>query len=330
MGEPGIHGRGESLHATIMLVLTTFCWGLSFPLMKGWQLQSEDCPGGLVLASATMILVRVTLAVLILAMFRPNLVREPSRHAHLYGAAVGVTFFVGFLLQVLGLAWTTPALSAFITSLGSAWVPVMAWLWSRTRVAPLALVGIGLGIFGTAVLAEIDSGEEWTLGVGDLLTFVAAVVFAVEILLLDHLGKDVPAGHLTVSFFAVTAVLALLTAAGWAAWGPGIPEWLGWSARMLRTPGMATDVALLTVFCTVLAFHWMNVYQPRVSASRAALIYLLEPVFAAVFSIMLGYDQLSPRLLIGGGIIIGGNLLVETPRLLYELKKRSDRASTVS
>lgn len=328
MPEAESHPRRDPLHATVMLVLTTFCWGLSFPLMKGWQEQSTDCPGGPLLASATMILVRVVLAVLILAAFRPSLVRKPSRRAHLSGAVVGMVFFLGFILQVLGLTWTKPALSAFITSLGSAWVPLFAWLWWRTKVASLALIGIGLGIFGTALLPRSDGGEESTLGAGALLTFLSAMFFAVEILLLDHLGKGIPSGHLTVSFFAVTAVLALLLAAGWAACGPGLSSWSGWLFGMLRTPGIAVDVGLLTVFCTVLAFHWMNTYQPRVSASRAALIYLLEPVFAAAFSIVLGYDRLTPRLLIGGGIIIGGNLLVETPRLIYEWRKRADKAPT--
>jgi drug/metabolite transporter (DMT)-like permease len=61
------------------------------------------------------------------------------------------------------------------------------------------------------------------------------------------------------------------------------------------------------------AFHWMNVYQPRVSAGRAALIYLLEPVFAAAFSVAWGYDALTARLFLGGSLILGGNLLIEIP-----------------
>jgi drug/metabolite transporter (DMT)-like permease len=57
----------------------------------------------------------------------------------------------------------------------------------------------------------------------------------------------------------------------------------------------------------------MNTYQPQVSPSRAALIYLLEPVFSSVFSVWLGYDQVTVPLLLGGGLILAGNLLVEVP-----------------
>ena len=117
--------------------------------------------------------------------------------------------------------------------------------------------------------------------------------------------------HLTVSFLGVTGLLALSGAAGWSVAGPGMSAWLGWTVSMLERPDVLRDVGLMTVFSTLLAFHWMNVYQPRVSASRAALIYLLEPVFASAFSILWGHDRLTPQLVFGGALILGGNLLVE-------------------
>ena len=313
--------RRDSLHATVMLIVTTFLWGLSFPLMKSWQEQATDCPGGEVLASATLIGVRILLGLPLLALGRPDLFWKPTRRAHQCGAAVGTAFFIGFILQVLGLTWTTPALSAFLTSLCSAWVPLLAWVWFRTKAPLLSLQGILLGLVGTAVLAEIDSGQEWTLGKGEWLTFFAALAFAVQVLLLDRFGREVPSAHMTVSFLAVTGLLAFALAGGWASANGGVGSWLQWTVSMLRVPNIALDVALMSILCTVLAFHLMNVYQPRVSASRAALIYLLEPVFASLFSIVWGYDTLTPRLLLGGGIILFGNLLVETPRLIYEWKR---------
>ena len=60
----------------------------------------------------------------------------------------------------------------------------------------------------------------------------------------------------------------------------------------------------------------MNSYQPLVPPSRAALIYLLEPVFASVVSVWWGYEELSTALVLGGVLILTGNLLVELPRLL--------------
>jgi drug/metabolite transporter (DMT)-like permease len=205
---------------------------------------------------------------------------------------------------------------------------LFAWLVARSKVPALSLAGICLGLVGTAVLAKFDSEQRWTLGLGEGLTFVAAMVFAVQVLLLDRFGREVPSAHMTVGFFAICGILSTLLGTGWALSHGGLDRWLQWTVAMLRDPSIAVDMALMTVFCTVLAFHWMNVYQPRVSASRAALIYLLEPVFASLFSVVWGYDAVSPRLLLGGGIILGGNLLAEMPRLLYEWRKPRAPEST--
>ena len=82
---------------------------------------------------------------------------------------------------------------------------------------------------------------------------------------------------------------------------------------MLSAPRTAWSVVALATLPTAVAFHWMNSYQPLVPASRAALIYLLEAVFAAAFSVMLGIDKLTARLVLGGALIIAGNVLVEVP-----------------
>jgi drug/metabolite transporter (DMT)-like permease len=73
------------------------------------------------------------------------------------------------------------------------------------------------------------------------------------------------------------------------------------------------DLALLTLFSTVLATHWLVIYQPRVPANRAAVIYLLESVFAAAFAILWGYDRVTLPLALGGTLIVTGVLLVELP-----------------
>jgi drug/metabolite transporter (DMT)-like permease len=59
-----------------------------------------------------------------------------------------------------------------------------------------------------------------------------------------------------------------------------------------------------------------------VPASRAALIYLLEPVFAAVLSIVIGHDSVTGRLVLGGAIIICGNALVELPLWIRSYRAR--------
>lgn len=299
--------------AEVMLVLVTVFWGLSFPLMKSWQEAAVACPGGEMLSSATLIALRMSLALAVLAAFKPRLVTEPTRREHAAGLAIGLTFLIGFLLQVWGLAQTTPARSAFITSLSSAWVPLLAFVVLRTPVAGVTLLGLGIGIVGAAALSLDLHDGVGSLGTGEARTLLASVLFAVQVLLLDRLGRAVRSSHVTVAFLGLSGGLAALAAVALAATGPGLASWGAWVADMFRQPVVVRDFLLVTLLPTVLAFHWMNAYQPYVSAGRAALIYLLEPVFGSFFSVLWGHDELTARLFLGGGLILGGNLLVELP-----------------
>src|SRR5207253_1008180 len=105
----------------------------------------------------------------------------------------------------------------------------------------------------------------------------SSVIYAVMIVLLDRLGRTVKPGHFTMGFLAATGLPGLLVVAATTLPGPGLNAWLNWTLAMLGDPKVVLDLGLLTVFCTVLSFHWFIVYQPHVSANRAALIYLLEP-----------------------------------------------------
>lgn len=316
MGDPRLPpGR-----ATAMLVLTTLLWGLSFPLVKNWQEASGACPGGELLASLTLIAVRMGLALLLLAVVRPGLFTRASRREHAAGAVIGLAFGAGFVLQVWGLARTSPALSAFLTSLAGAWVPLLAYAFCRLTAPRLTLLGLGVGMAGAAVLG-IDLRQPWMLGGGEGLTVLASVLFAGQIVLLDRLGQGLRPAYFTAGVLAATGGLALVGAVGLAGDGAGVMAWLEWTGAMLARPAVLRDVLLLTVFSTLLAMLLMNAYQPHVPASRAGLIYLLEPVFASLFSLGMGHDPLTPRLLLGGGLILGGNLLVELPRWLREGRK---------
>jgi drug/metabolite transporter (DMT)-like permease len=322
---PRRHFFGSQGHATLVLIVVTLFWGLSFPLVKDWQEAAQGCPGGDIVSSLTLIALRMILALSILAVFSPRLFRAPSWRDHAIGTIIGGVCFGGFAFQVVGQARTTPALSAFITSLSSAWVPLVAWVFLRIAVSWVTLAGLGMGILGAACLA-INGGGGMTLEGGEGLTLVSTLFFAVQILLLSHLGRTVAPGNLTVGFFAATGLAACVIGMVYIGAGPGFTAWWQWLTGMLTKLPVLRGLGLLAVFSTVLTFHWMNVYQPQISANRAALIYLLEPVFAAMFSVALGHESLTLYLFIGGSLILGGNLLVELPGWLRHRNKNGSLA----
>jgi drug/metabolite transporter (DMT)-like permease len=295
-----------------MLVVVTACWGLAFPCTKSWQNGAAGCAAGAAVAGLTLVALRTSLALLLFAACRPRLVWGPSRREHSIGLLLGLTHSLVLGMQALGMASTTPARVGFLASLSAAWVPLLTLLVFGRRVGWVALLGVVSGLTGAFVLG---SGEGWgeAPGQGECWALASSVVLAVELLLLDRLGKGAGAGHLTVGFLAGTCLPALACAVAGAACGPGVTAWLSWAGQTLQGPVVWRDLMLLALFPTVLATHWMGIYQPRVPADRAAVIFLLEAVFAAAFSILWGLDHLTLPLALGGALIVTGTLLVELP-----------------
>ena len=240
--------------------------------------------------------------------------------AHATGTALGCLNFLGFILQVVGLASTTPANCGFYTSLASVWAPILAWVILREKVRLPTLIGLCLGVVGAGVLG-LGNAAGWSLGRGEVLTLSSSFVFGTLIVALDRLGKQFPSGHLTAGYLAGTGLPAFWVAIVLAHSQSGLQTWVMQVHTALTRPAVVRDVALLTIFCSVLATHFFTVYQPRLSAARASLIYLLEPVFATCLSLSIGHDSLSARLVVGGGFILCGNLVVELPRLWREFRR---------
>ncbi len=305
--------------AVVMLTMATLFWGLSFPLTKSWQLAVGDTRWSDTLSATTLIALRIAPALVLFALFWPRLVLRPTWRAHAAGFALGLINFAGFILQVVGLASTTPANCGFYTSLASVWTPILAWLAFREPVRLPMMIGLCLGIVGAAILGvKEDAG--WALGRGESIVLLSSVIFAIMIVALDRVGKHFPSGHLTAGYLAATGLPALLLALWLADGNPGIVIWRDQVRDILTRPAVARDLVLLTVLCTVLATHWLTIYQPRMSAARAALVYLLEPVFAACFSLGIGHDTWNVPLMVGGTFVLLGNLVVELPRLWREFR----------
>jgi len=311
--------------ATVYLVLVTLFWGISFPLVRTWQDATKECPGGVLLASATLIAMRFILALCLLLAFESKLFRMATLREYIWGGIIGGVFFVGFVLQVYSAAKISPAMSAFLTAMGCAWVPPLGWLMYRLPITRLTWVGIAVGIAGIFILSLGEEGG-WELQGGETLTLICSLLFSFQILFLDKAGQSMRPMQLSAGFFLSNAILGLALMFVVAASGVGLSTWWDWTQQVCSTSAtirplghainfpLLIGVVLLVIFPTVLAFHWMNTYQPYVPANRAALLYLLEPVFAGIFSVIVGMNDVTGYLLGGGALILLGNLVVEMSR----------------
>jgi len=320
------HAKRTEGFAALMLVVACACWGTFFSLAKNWMgAANETCPGGPLVGSLTLLGIRPILALSVFAIVRPGLFLQPTRREWLLGASLGLLNFAGNVLQVWGLSSASPAVSGFFTSMASLWVPVIALVVLRMPVAGATWLGLALGVAGLAALG-IDTSQGFSLGQGEVLTATSSLVFAMVILGLDRAGRRVRSEQFALPLIAIGGLPGLPLAAGISAYQSGLDAWIDWLGTMLSDPSLLRDVVLLTLFSTVIGTYLLTTFQPRVPASRAALIYLLEPLFAAVISVLMGHDQVTLRLLVGGLLILGGNVLAAAPA--WFLQRSRERVVT--
>lgn len=274
-----------------LLVLTLF-WGTTFTLVKGVLAVAST---GVFLAARFGVAAAVLGAAWLVR--RDRATRAVLRD----GAVLGAFILAGFVLQTLGLAATTPARSGFVTGLSTLIVPFVARFLLRRRVRAAYWAGSALAIAGLAALTRpFSDGVAAEVRGGDLLTLGCAFAFALQIVFTSEWSPR----HALVPFVTVQIATTLAGALAWTAI-EGVRFAPGGAARF------AGVVAFTGVGMTAIAFFVMNWAQRRTTAVRAALIFALEPVAAALFSHFWGGEALGPADWLGGALIVAGVVVGE-------------------
>lgn len=275
--------RQSHRYGLAALLLVTLVWGTTFPAQKAL---STD------LTALEIILLRFVVSSLVML----PLLRGLSRPELRWGAAVGSVLFCAFYLQVAGLALTSSNRNAFVTGLNVLFVPMLAYLLGQ-RMARRVLLGAALAVLGLGGLFYEQAPWSW----GDTLTLVSAFVYAIFVLLFEFSAKAKTRPRPERLAAVQSLTMLVLSALVLAFVGPK-----SWDALWLRAqPHMATLLYLGVVAGAVI--FWLQAWgQHRVRAVEAAIIYGLEPVFAAVAAVWWIDETLQGRALIGGLLIVVG------------------------
>jgi drug/metabolite transporter (DMT)-like permease len=144
-------------------------------------------------------------------------------------------------------------------------------------------------------------------GIGEMLGLACAISYSIDIIVLNMLITPQSVSRLTAGQFLVVGLINIIACS----FLPGGPGALAHPARLILIPQIGVNVALMTLFPTLAAFGLQFRFQPRIDASRAAMIYLMEPIFASAFAMVITGRGLGSLALLGGGLIVAANLLVE-------------------
>jgi drug/metabolite transporter (DMT)-like permease len=211
------------------------------------------------------------------------------------GAALGLLLAAGYALQTAGLQRTTVSATGFITGLYVVLTPVLALVLFRVRTGLAVWAGVALATGGLALLAGVHAGSPS----GDLLVLGGAAAFALQIVLVERWAPryDVVALTQVEMLAAFAAFLAVALALGDLAVPHGRTVW----AALLVTG----------VFASALAFLVQTWAQQRTSATRVAVVFAMEPVFAGVFGYALAGDRLGWMGWAGCAVILLGIVVAE-------------------
>lgn len=271
------------------LLAVAAVWGISFVWMKD-ILDQQDV--------FSFLFSRFIFASLIMILVRPAIFTKLSWKLVSRGSLAGFALGAGYIFQTLGLERTTPAITGFVTGLYVVFTPLIGLIVFRDHITLLAWFYIVLATIGLGVL----SISGWSIGVGELFVLASAILFAIHIILLSRWSKNFDTYLLTFVQLLTCAIVAGIPASISGFTPP--PDIQTWSV-----------VAFTAVFATFLAFIVQTWSQARISAVKVAVILTTEVVFAAFFSVLLGFEPLTLRILIGGSLILIAMIMIVQPRV---------------
>lgn len=263
----------------------TACWGSTFFLIH--DLLDR-------LPVLDFLAVRFAIASAALWLLFPRAVPRLDRRSAGGALVLGLLYGVAQILQTAGLAHTPASVSGFITGLYVVATPLFAAVLLRARITAPTWAAVLLAVSGLGVLTL----NGFSVGYGEVLTLVAAMLYALHIVGLGAWSDARAAMGMTIVQLVVITVVCLVAAAPH---GIALPsdgrDWL--------------SVVYMAVLAGALALAAQTWAQAHLAPARAALVMSMEPVFAALFAVLLGGEQATLRMVVGGLMVLGAMLVVE-------------------
>ncbi len=298
----------KTIMADISLLFVALFWGSNFVIMK----HAFE-----VIEPFTYLGIRFCLAALILAViFRKRLLKAHLGD-YLAGVQIGFFLFTGYIFQTVGLLYTTPANSGFITGMAVVVVPFLYYLITKKSPGLWAVIGALMAAVGLFFMSASDT---MGLGFGDLLTLIGSFLFAGHLIAIAiHVRFRDPV------VLAVTQI-ALTGAASFAVAVVFEPT----NGMFIHSPAIWGAILYAVIFCTIGAFVTQTIAQRYTPPTHAVLILTTEAVFAGLFSYFFWGEIFTVQKLFGAGLILSGILITELrPLLVVKLLRRREEKPAI-
>ncbi len=268
--------------STFMLAVLVIIWGATFPFEK--MALADVSPFALSFY-------RFLIADILILLIFFQQVRKDFKDVFKSALVLGTFLSTGYVLQTVGLKYTTPAKSGFITSLSIVFIPFLAVFVEKTRLTFLNFFTLAIATVGI-YFAEM-SHNVFTFNIGDLLTVGCAVAFALHVVFTTSITKKLEGKHIALSFVQMGMIAAV-----------NLPFYMmnygadRWHFRDLWL------ISFIVVFASFFALLIQMKYQKHVGTIPSAFIYAGEPVAAAFFAYMMMGERYSSIQLLGFSLIV--------------------------
>ncbi|MBE9917077.1 DMT family transporter [Paenibacillus donghaensis] len=222
----------------------------------------------------------------------------------LHSCLLGLFLFMGYAFQTVGLLYTTTSNTGFITGLSVVLVPFLALVLLKHPISRFTWLSALLAACGLYLLTF--AGSALTLNKGDFLVFLCAIAFALHIAYTGIFAPKYPALPLAAAQMAVVGLFSLIGSLLFEDMGP-LPQML----ERLAQPEVLWALLVSIGPTSAFAFWIQTVCQKFTTPSRVAVIFAMEPVFAALTGMWFGGEKLGIMAGIGCLCILMGMILAE-------------------
>ncbi|ADL13281.1 DMT family transporter [Acetohalobium arabaticum] len=277
----------KRIKADLALLFVVFVWGTTFAIMKG----VFD-----IVTPFYFLTLRFWTAVIVLVLIFHRRLKKLDWETIKLGSFVGIFLFGGFAFQVVGLNYTTASKAGFLTGLSVVIVPILSAIILKKIPSMLTVIGVTLATIGLGLLSF---NGEFIFNFGDFLVFLCAVSLAVYILLVGKYVQQKDSILLTIVQITTVALLS------------GFSSLVEGSFEVVLQPELWGAVVYMAFFATTLALVVQNKAQEFTTPTRTAIIFSMEPVFAAVFAYFYLGEVISVNSYWGGLLIVVGMIIAE-------------------
>ena len=225
-----------------------------------------------------------------------------------YGVLIGLFLFVAYAFQTLGLQYTSASKAGFITGLSVAIVPLLSALLLRRPPTVASIIGVCLATVGLAFLVL---NHDLDIVKGDLLVLICALSFALHIVSISAVLSARPQPQKAGSPPQIDALALTIIQVATVALASAVVTLFTHRSWPLPMPSTWFAAGFTGILATAVAFTIQTTMQRFATPTHTALIFAAEPVFAAVFGVLLAHDVMTAQGIVGAILIIVGTLISE-------------------